>query len=334
MFSTWWTVVLESSWGNGMCRDGESLCPYTGFHCLCIWRSLFSRRVMARAHVQTMISVVSQFTELNRWPVLWLWPEVLVPATQPSRRPYGSVGWSLLPLVPSSLPVTWFARGLTLPWSLTSDDCVPCLFVWNLSDFASTGFCSKHTYPAMISILIRSWDVWKHSICIPAAVSTCIHLTLVHQCYHCCWLELSFHPKLYQTRQDWLSVNTYRLVLIILSFNSLLLSPVSHFVNFSGIPIRLWRVMNTTELLLRWKSSWLAVLKVLFNNCCLMFSCVMAGVKITLRNTSWIFNWLFSHAERKYLFSTFTFLVWILKISPFPGSNESAPLLLFLLFLM
>lgn len=70
-------------------------------------------------------SVVARFTKLNRWPVLWLWPEVLVPATQPSRWPYGSVGWSLLPLVPSSLPVTWFARGLTLPWSLTSDDCVP-----------------------------------------------------------------------------------------------------------------------------------------------------------------------------------------------------------------
>ena len=69
-------------------------------------------------------SVVARFAKLNRWPILWLWPEVLVPATQALRWPYGSVGWSLVPLVPSSLPVTWFAHSLTLLWLLTSDDCV------------------------------------------------------------------------------------------------------------------------------------------------------------------------------------------------------------------
>lgn len=47
-----------------------------------------------------------------------------MPARQPSQSPYGSVGWSLVPPV-LSLPVTWFAQSLTLPWWLPNDLCVP-----------------------------------------------------------------------------------------------------------------------------------------------------------------------------------------------------------------
>lgn len=46
-----------------------------------------------------------------------------MPAMQPSWWPYGCVRWSLVALLQSSLPVTWFARSLVLGW-LTGDNCV------------------------------------------------------------------------------------------------------------------------------------------------------------------------------------------------------------------
>lgn len=113
--------VLESSCGSVWARMVD-LCLYS----IPLLVSLWSTGSWLEPTCRRWCSVVAQFTKLNRWPILWLWPEVLVPATQPSWCPYGCVGWSLAPLVLSSLPVTWFARSLMLLWLLTVD-CVPCV---------------------------------------------------------------------------------------------------------------------------------------------------------------------------------------------------------------
>lgn len=166
--------------------------------------------------------VMGLFTKLNRWPILWLWPEVLMPPMQPLWWPYGHACWLLMPLVPPSLPMTCCVQSLT-PRLLSSGNHVLS------GSFCETGvtlnwWVSAWNTPILQWFPFATGLETSANIWVPAAVSTCIHFNLVHQCYHCCELGLYFHPKVYYTGQDWLSVSTCWLLLIIGLFNSLLLS--------------------------------------------------------------------------------------------------------------
>lgn len=122
-----WTFSLagcgtESSCGSGDPRwDGGSV-P-TAVPCLSVPRGLFSGGAVLGARMQTGILCGGLADKLSRWAIPGCGPRPWA-SQQPLHWPYGTVAWSLVP--PGlSLPVTWFAQGLTLPWWLASDHCVP-----------------------------------------------------------------------------------------------------------------------------------------------------------------------------------------------------------------
>lgn len=173
-------VVLESSRGSSPHRGGGSV-P-TVLPCLSVQRGLFSCRVVVGAHMRTMILCggLAYKTEQMAHPLPVAWgPRASQAAFAVAIWQCGLVACASCAVPACDLVCSEFNTSLVAgQWWL----CALRLFLWNLSDLALMGFCLKLTCSAMIFILIRSWDMWKHSACIPAAVSTCMQLNLVHQC--------------------------------------------------------------------------------------------------------------------------------------------------------
>lgn len=173
-------MVLESSRGSSPHRDGGSV-P-TVLPCLSVQRGLFSCRVVVGAHMRTMILCggLAYKTEQMAHPLPVAWgPRARQAAFAVAIWQCGLVACASCAVPDCDLVCSEFNTSLVAgQWWL----CALRLFLWNLSDLALMGFCLKLTCSAMIFILIRSWDMWKHSACIPAVVSTCMQLNLVHQC--------------------------------------------------------------------------------------------------------------------------------------------------------
>ena len=234
MFSVRWMWYWRAAVATARARMVDLSAP-TRCSPTCPSEGLSGHRVVVRAHVQTILcggSVCKTKQMAHPLAVAWgprashagfavaIWQCGLVACTSCAVLPACDLVCSQFntPLVADQRWLCALRLFVKLEWPCTDG------FLFETHLF-SNDFNSQQ--------VLR--HVWKCSICIPAVVSTCIHLNLVHQCYHCYWLELSFHPQLYETRQDWLSVNTCWLVLIILSFNSLLL-PCQSFCKFFWHP--------------------------------------------------------------------------------------------------
>lgn len=188
MFSMGW-MWHWSSCGSGPPWDGGSV-P-TVVPCWSVPRGLFICGAVLEAPCRQWSSVVPWLTNWADGPSLAV-ARGPRPARQPSHRPYGTVGWSLVPPV-LSLPVTWFAQGLTLPWWLASDDCVP-------SGYFCETWATLHWGASVWNTPIQQWFSFSSGLemcekfCLYTSSSvTCIQFNPVHRC----WWWSAFHPKLF-----------------------------------------------------------------------------------------------------------------------------------------